>query len=88
MHRNLKYLVTKTHAISERVIYIIVKLNQRYTLQVIQIYALTSAADDKEIEQLYKNVSAARRAKKTKFTVVMGNFNAKIGSVQDRFKDS
>lgn len=42
VHKNLKHLVTKTRAISERVIYIVMKLNQRYTFQVIQVYAPTT----------------------------------------------
>ncbi|XP_029166729.1 craniofacial development protein 2-like [Nylanderia fulva] len=79
VHKNLKHLVTKTRATSERVIYIVMKLNQRYTIQVIQVYAPTTTAEDKEIEHLYEDVSTARRAEKAKFTVVMEDFNAKMG---------
>lgn len=55
VHRDLKHLVSKTGAISERVIYITVKLNDRYTLQVIQVYAPTSAAENEEAEQFYED---------------------------------
>lgn len=49
-------------------------------MQVIQAYAPTNAAEESEAEQFYEDVTAARRAEKARFIVVMGDFNAKIGS--------
>lgn len=66
VHRDLRHLVTKTCSISKRVIYILIRLNDRYTLQVIQAYAPTNAAEHEEAEQFYKDLTAAKRAEKAK----------------------
>ena len=79
VHRDLKHLVTKTCAISNRVIYVMMRINKRYSLQVVQIYAPTSSAKDEDVEKLYEDVSKARKAEKSNLTVIMGDFNAKVG---------
>lgn len=79
VHRDIKHRVSKTCAISEMVIYITVKLNDHYSLQVIQAYAPTSTAENEEAEQFYEDITTARNAEKARFVVVMGDFNAKVG---------
>lgn len=81
VHRKIKHLITKMRAISPRVIYVILKISKRYNLQIIQVYAPTSASENDEVEQLYEDISLAQRSEKTQFTIVMGDFNAKIGNI-------
>lgn len=73
-------MIIKMKSISPRVIYVVLQINKRYKLQVIQVYAPTSKAETEEVEQLYEDISLARRSEKTQFTMIIGDFNAKVGS--------
>lgn len=79
VNRKLKHLVTKMEAISNRVIYIILKINKRHSMQVIQVYAPTSSYPDQEAEQFYEDIEKAQRAGNARFQIIIGDFNAKIG---------
>jgi len=79
VNKSIKSRVTKYCAISSRVIYIILKLNHRYDMQIINIYAPTSSANDEEVNQVYEDVTKARSMERASFTIVTGDFNAKIG---------
>ena len=59
--------------------YLILRITKRYSLKVIQVYAPTTSHPDDEVEALYEDISRAIQTSKTQFTVVMGDFNAKIG---------
>lgn len=79
VNRKLKYLVTEVNSISDRVIYMILRLNRRYSIQFIHGYAPTSQADDEEMEIFLEDISKALISRKTHYKVVSGDFNAKIG---------
>jgi len=63
INKRLKNQVIKMKSLSDRVIYIIVKLSERYKLQIIQVYAPTSTAEKQE--QLYEDITSARKSEKT-----------------------
>ena len=67
-------------AISDRVI--LVKLSGNpMNINVIQVYAPTSAATDEEIERFYEQVeSAKKQCKAHEVTIIMGDLNAKVGN--------
>lgn len=67
-------------AISNRVILAVIQLSTRYSIKIIQVYAPTSAHDDDEMESFYDDVSKAIDEPKTQFTIIMGDFNSKIGA--------
>lgn len=75
--------ITKYCAISNRVIYIIITLNRRYSLQIIHGYAPTGSSDNEEAETFYEDMIKARRQEKTQFVIITGDFNAKIGTKED-----
>lgn len=79
VHKKRKHLVNKMKAVSDRIIYIMIKLNKRYSLQIIQAYSPTSSSQDEDIEQFYEDLTKARISEKAYFTIIMGDFNAKIG---------
>lgn len=62
IHKSIQHMVCKTKAISERVVYIILELNNRYKLQVIQAYAPTATSSNEEIELFYEDITRARRS--------------------------
>ncbi|XP_072051533.1 uncharacterized protein [Amphiura filiformis] len=67
---------------SDRVISLIVQLTGNKQLCVIQVYAPTSDYDDEKVEELYEEVNKAIEDSKAEYTIVMGDFNAKIGECQ------
>lgn len=80
VHKKKKHLVTKTRAVSNRVIYVMIRINAMFSIQIIQAYAPTSASSDEEIEQFYEDLTTAKNAGKTKICVIIGDFNAKVGA--------
>lgn len=59
VNRVLRDNVVEICSISTRIGYLILKLTKRYSLQVIQVYALTSKSSDGEVGTLYEDVSKA-----------------------------
>lgn len=55
VHKDWKHLITLACAISNRVIYVMIQLNDRYTSLVIQAYAPTSAAENVKAERSSKH---------------------------------
>lgn len=73
----LIHLVEKFESVSNRVIYVVLKLSKRYKFQVIQTYAPTSTADDDSIRTFYQDIDFARQAKKAHFVLEIEDLNAK-----------
>ncbi|KIH50597.1 hypothetical protein ANCDUO_19323 [Ancylostoma duodenale] len=51
---------------------------KKKTLKIIQVYAPTSASEDEDVEDFYQERSQAE-LKKSTYTIIMGDFNAKLG---------
>ncbi|XP_044755023.1 uncharacterized protein LOC123313977 [Coccinella septempunctata] len=79
INKRLKHLITETKSVSDRVIYMVLKLNKRYSVQFIHGYAPTSQADDEEMETFLEDLSRAKCSCQTHFKIISGDFNAKIG---------
>lgn len=85
------FMVNKKHtkniltikSVSDRVIYLIYKVNEQIRLKIIQVYAPTGAHTDEEVEWFYDDVNTAIQEVDTKYTILMGDLNAKIGHKQD-----
>lgn len=75
--KNIKSL----QSFSDRVAVLILQVNDKDTLGIIQVYAPTSKASDSTMDEFYNDVEKALELmKKTSWHVVMGDFNQKIGS--------
>ena len=46
------------------------------------VYAPTSDYEDEAVEKVYKEVSKAKEESNAEYTILMGDFNAKIGKCQ------
>ncbi|XP_050306277.1 craniofacial development protein 2-like [Anthonomus grandis grandis] len=79
IHKSIKRLVTKMKSISSRVIYIVLKISKRYSVQIIQEYAPTSSAPDDEVERFYDDISQALTIETAHYKYIIGDFNAKLG---------
>ncbi|KAJ0183167.1 hypothetical protein K1T71_001143 [Dendrolimus kikuchii] len=68
------------NSVSNRVAYLVLKLTNRYSLKVVQVYAPTSAHSDEEVEAMYDDITKAiHGTTSAHYNVVMGDFNAKVG---------
>ena len=80
IHKNLTGNVVEVSSVSNRVAYLVLKLTDRYSLKVVQVYAPTSTHSDDEVEAMYEEISRAIYGTTAAFyNVVMGDFNAKVG---------
>lgn len=79
VNKRLRHLVTEVNSISDRVIYIILRLNNRYSIQLIHGYAPTSQTEDQEMETFLEDLSKAMTSHKTHYKIISGDFNAKVG---------
>ena len=57
----------------------IVQLSGKDHMCIIQVYAPTSDYDDEVIEAFYEDINKAFLENRGKYTIIMGDFNAKIG---------
>ncbi|MBF2463458.1 endonuclease/exonuclease/phosphatase family protein [Listeria welshimeri] len=80
VHKALAGNVVEVGSVSTRVAYLVVKLTDRYSLKVVQVYAPTSTHSDEEVEAMYEDITKAIHGTTSCFyNVVMGDFNAKVG---------
>lgn len=79
IHRSMANRLISTGYISDRVIYATLSINKRYKLKVIQAYAPTMSYNDTEVETFYDDIKKATEQDYCHFTIIMGDFNARIG---------
>lgn len=79
INKRLNNNIKEINSISDRILYTILHISKKITLKVIQVYAPTSSAADVDVEQLHDDISKCIRDHKTTYTIVTGDFNAKIG---------
>ncbi|XP_069980153.1 craniofacial development protein 2-like [Penaeus vannamei] len=77
--RRLGKNIVEFYGVSERVASVTIKLNNRYSLQIVQVYTPTCSHSDEEIVSFYEDVHLASKRVKPYFTIIMGDCNAKIG---------
>lgn len=83
IHKSHVRDVLQIQSVSPRVAYLTLRLNSRYTLKIIQTYAPTATQNDEDIENFYDDINTALRQKPSHYTLVIGDFNAKLGHKQD-----
>ena len=67
---------------SDKVAEITIRLNQWYQLKCIQVYMPTSSHPDEEVEQVYEDIANILSNSRAHYSIVMGDFNAKVGPRQ------
>ncbi|CAK1588315.1 unnamed protein product [Parnassius mnemosyne] len=80
VHKSLVNNIVKIGSVSTSVAYLILRITKRYSLKVIQVYAPTLAHPDEEVEEMYEDISRAMHSSKTRYTVLMGDFNANLAT--------
>ena len=70
--------IEEFYSYNERVSGLIVRLNKRYRINIVQAYAPTTTYSDEDVEMFYEDVEQALKRKNVQFSFVMGDFNAKV----------
>lgn len=76
--------IMEARNISPGVMYLTLMINQKYSHKIIQAYAPTTKYTEDEVENFYEDIITALQNRKTHYTILSGNFNAKIGSQQGK----
>lgn len=82
IHREIAGSVEEFFSISERVAVVVIKLYKRYKLKIVQACAPTASYDDEAVDSFYEDVESAMNKGTAQLTIVMGDFNAKVGAKQ------
>ena len=61
-----------------RVAELVLRITDRYQLKIVQVYAPTTSHSDEETGNFYNTIDKILK-KQTHYTIVMGDFNAKVG---------
>lgn len=80
IHKRHRTNILSLKKISTRVICLVLKLNTRYNIKIIQAYAPTSNHTDEEVELFYDDIRDAISGQKAHYTILCGDFNAKTGA--------
>ncbi|KAI1720326.1 endonuclease-reverse transcriptase domain-containing protein [Ditylenchus destructor] len=81
VHKEMTKFVQEVRLISHRIATLQLKLPKQRPLKIIQVYAPHSGYDDEEIENFYSEVEQHLDDPR-KTTIIMGDFNAKLGPRQ------
>ena len=63
---------------SSRVAELVIRITYRYQLKIVQVYAPTTSHSDEETDNFYNTIDKILE-KQIRYTIVMGDFNAKVG---------
>ena len=79
VNKNIAGNVTSFKSVSDRLAQLTIRINGKYHLNIIQAYLPTSSHDDQEVENVYEDIDNLIANSKAHYTVIMGDFNAKVG---------
>ena len=79
VHKKIKDRVLEYEGAGNIVVSLTLKINSKYQLQVVQVYAPTSSHNDEEVEELYEEVAKIMEKNKSHYKIIMGDFNGKVG---------
>ena len=68
---------------NDKIMLLVLKINQRYQMKVIQVFAATASYQDQEAIETYREIQNLIKEKK-RFTIIMEDFNAKLGKKEDK----
>lgn len=78
INRKWKDRIARVNSIDHRVAELVLRLNERYQLKIVQVYAPTTSHSEEELDKFYNDLDKILE-KASHYTIVMGDFNAKVG---------
>ncbi|XP_045460954.1 uncharacterized protein LOC123671253 [Harmonia axyridis] len=83
IHKRHRTSILSLKKFSTRVICLVLKLNTRYNIKIIQVYAPTSDHTDEEVDLFYDDIKNALSDQQAHYSILCGDFNAKMGTRSD-----
>ena len=80
VHKKIAGNVTSFEGVSDRLAQLTLKINGKYYLNIIQAYLPTTSHTDEQVDIVYEDMDNHITNSKAHFTIIMGDFNAKVGS--------
>ena len=74
VNKNIAGNIISFNSISDRVAWLKIKLNKRYTLKIIQVYAPTATSSEEEIETFYDDINKIINTEKNTLYYDYGRF--------------
>ena len=78
VNKKWKDNITRVSSGNSRVAELVLRITDRYHLKIVQVYAPTTSHSDEETDNFYNTIDKILE-KQTHYTIVMGDFNAKVG---------
>ena len=78
VNKKWKNNITRVSSGNSRVAELVLRITDIYQLKIVQVYAPTTSHSDDETDNLYNTIDKILE-KQTHYTIVMGDFNAKVG---------
>ena len=78
VNKKWKDNITRVSSGNSRVAELVLRITDRYHLKIVQVYATTTSHSDEETDNFYNTIDKILE-KQTHYTIVMGDFNAKVG---------
>lgn len=82
VHKNIAGNIKSFKGVSDRVAQITIKINKKYHLNAIMAYLPTGSHTDEECEAVYEEIEQLFTTSTAHYNIIMGDFNAKIGSAK------
>ena len=83
INKKWKDNIARVSSGSSRVAELVLRITDRYQLKIVQVYAPTTSHSDEETDNFYITIDKILE-KQTHYTIVMGDFNAKVGGQTER----
>ena len=78
VNKKWKDNITRVYSGNSRVAELVLRIKDRCQLKIVQVYAPTTSHSDEETDNFYNTIDNIME-KQTHYTIVMGDFNAKVG---------
>ena len=79
VNKKRKDNITRVSSWNSRVAELVLRITDRYPLNIVQVYAPMTFHSDEETANFYKTIDKILGKKQTHYTIVIGDFNAKVG---------
>ena len=73
---------------NDRIALLILEINQRRKMKVIQVFASAASYHGQEVIEIYQEIENLMKKEKRQVTITMRDLNAKLGKKEDKKSDS
>lgn len=87
VNKNIHKYVIECTSILKRIAFIKLRITKFCLVKIIQVYALTTSYEDKEVETFDKEITRATHQESSQYTIIMREFNTRLRSRKEADED-